>query len=70
MIEKGYSQPAKISRAVLHGVADIMTVGLWEIVGTPAEYIFSGMDMLVQVTYNPNDRVDTVEYFKGGEQGK
>jgi hypothetical protein len=67
---QGYSPPAKISRAVLHGAADIMTVGLWEVVGTPTEYIFSGTDMLVRVTYNRYDRVDTVEYFQGGAQGK
>jgi hypothetical protein len=67
---QGYSQPAKISRAVLHGAADILTVGLWEVVGTPTEYVFSGTDMLVRVTYTPYDRVDTVEYFQGGEPGK
>jgi hypothetical protein len=67
---QGYSQPAKISRAVLHGAADIVTVGLWEVVGTPTEYVFSGTDMLVLVTYNRYNRVDTVEYFQGGEQGK
>jgi len=68
--KQGYSQPAKISRAVLHGAADIMTVGLWEVVATPTEYVFSGKDMLILVTYNRYDRVDTVEYFQGGEQGK
>jgi len=26
--------------------------------------------MLVRVTYNRYDRVDTVEYFQGGAQGK
>jgi len=67
---QGYSQPAKISRAVLHGAADIVTVGLWEVVGTPTEYVFSGTDMLILVTYNRYDRVDIVEYFQGGQQGK
>jgi len=68
--KQGYSQEAKISRAVLHGTADILTFGLWEAVGTPTEYIFSGTDMMVLVTYNGNDRVETVEYFKGGEQSE
>jgi hypothetical protein len=67
---QGYSQPAKISRAVFHGAADIMTVGLWEVVATPTEYVFSGTDMLVRVTYNRYERVDSVEYFQGGAQGK
>jgi len=68
--KQGYSQEAKISRAVLHGTADFMTFGLWEIVGTPTEYYFSGKATIVLVTYNQNDRVETVKYFQGGEQGK
>jgi hypothetical protein len=66
--KQGYSQPTKISRAVLHGAADILTLGLWEAVGTPVEYYFSGTDTMVLVTYDRNDRVETVKYFKGGEQ--
>jgi hypothetical protein len=68
--KQGYSQQAKISRAVLHGTADVLTFGLWEAVGTPTEYYFSGTDTIVLVTYNRNDRVETVEYYKGGEQSK
>jgi hypothetical protein len=68
--KQGYSQEAKISRAVLHGTADIVTFGLWEAVATPTEYYFSGTDMLVLVTYNRNDRVEAVKYFQGGGQGK
>jgi hypothetical protein len=68
--KQGYSQEAKISRAVLHGTADILTFGLWEAVGTPTEYYFSGKDTIVLVTYNQNDRVEAVKYFQGGEQGK
>jgi len=68
--KQGYSQPAKISRAVLHGTADIVTFGLWEAVGTPVEYYFSGTDTIVLVTYDRNDRVETVEYFKGGERSQ
>ncbi|MGE5256160.1 MAG: hypothetical protein ACM3KE_05780, partial [Hyphomicrobiales bacterium] len=44
--KQGYSQQAKISRAVLHGSADILTFGLWEAVATPTEYYFSGTDTL------------------------
>jgi hypothetical protein len=68
--KQGYSQPIRISRAVLHGTADILTFGLWEAVGTPAELAFSGTDTMVLVTYNSSDRVDSVEYFKGGEQSE
>jgi len=68
--KQGYSQPVKISRAVLHGTADILTFGLWEAVGTPAELYFSPKDTMVLVTYNASDRVQTVEYFEGGEQSE
>ena len=30
---QGYSKGAKTGRAVLHGTADVFTLGLWEIVG-------------------------------------
>jgi hypothetical protein len=66
--KQGYSQQAKISRAVLHGTADILTFGLWEAVGTPTEYYFSGTDTIVLVTYDRNERVEAVEYFRCGEK--
>jgi hypothetical protein len=65
--KQGYSQQAKISRAVFHGTADLFTWGLWEAVATPTEYYFSGTDTLVLVTYNSNDRVEAVKYYQGGE---
>jgi hypothetical protein len=48
--KQGYSQQTKISRAVLHGTADILTFGLWEVVGTPVEYYFSGTDTMMLET--------------------
>jgi hypothetical protein len=66
--KQGCSQSVRISRAALHGTADILTFGLWEAVGTPAELVFSGTDTMVLVTYNASDRVEAVEYFKGGQQ--
>ena len=30
---QGYSQGAKAGRAVFHGAADVLTLGLWEVVG-------------------------------------
>jgi len=66
--KQGYSQEAKISRAVFHGAADLVTWGLWEAVGTPAEYYFSGTDTIVLVSYDADDRVNGVTYFRGGEK--
>lgn len=58
---QGYSTGSKTGRAFIHGVADVLTLGLWEVVGTPIEAIATGTDMTVVVTYDENDRVITVE---------
>ena len=57
---QGYSKPAKAARAVFHGVADVFTLGLWEVIGTPTEGVFDGTRMALQVTYDGNDRVEHV----------
>jgi hypothetical protein len=65
--KQGYSTPNKISRAVFHGTADLFTWGLWEVVATPTEYCFSGTDTIVMVAYDGSNRVEKVQYVKGGE---
>ena len=57
---QGYSKPAKAARAVFHGAADVFTLGLWEVVGTPTEAVFDGTKMAFEVTYDQNDRVENV----------
>ena len=54
---QGYSTGAKTGRAVFHGAADVFTLGLWEVVGTPTEAILDGQDMAVQVDYDAADKV-------------
>lgn len=54
---QGYSTGAKTGRAVFHGAADVFTLGLWEVVGTPTEAILDGQDMAVQVNYDAGDKV-------------
>ena len=54
---QGYSKGAKTARAVGHGVADVFTLGLWEVVGTPTEAVFDGEETAVEVTYDSNDKV-------------
>ena len=54
---QGYSTGAKTGRAVFHGAADVFTLGLWEVVGTPTEAAFDGQDMAVQVSYDAQDKV-------------
>ena len=59
---QGYSTGAKAG--VFHGAADVVTLGLWEVVGTPAEAVFSGDEMAYQVSYDKDDRVDQVTALK------
>lgn len=47
------NQPSA-GRAVGHAVMDVLTWGLWEIVGSPIE-AFQGDKMYLQVTYDKND---------------
>ncbi len=57
---QGYSQGAKTGRAFFHGAADVLTLGLWEVVGTPAETAMNGNKLTYEVTYDSNDKVEKV----------
>ena len=61
---QGYGAGTKAGRAVFHGVADVFTLGLWEVVGTPAEGTFTGNDMAYQVTYDKDERISEVVLLK------
>lgn len=61
---QGYSQGNKTLRTVGHGVADVFTLGLWEVVGTPAEATFHGQDMAVKVIYDADNKVEDKVYLK------
>ena len=61
---QGYSQANKTVRTIGHGVADVFTLGLWEVVGTPTEATFNGQDMSMKVIYDQGDKVEQVIYLK------
>jgi len=61
---QGYSAGAKAGRAVFHGAADVLTLGLWEVVGTPVEGTFSGDEMAYEVRYDDESRMDQVIALK------
>ena len=61
---QGYSQANKTIRTLGHGVADVFTLGLWEVVGTPTEATFHGQDVAVKVTYDQNKNVSQVNYLQ------
>lgn len=46
-------------RAVAHGLMDVVTLGLWEAVGTPIEGLKGGKRQVV-VNYGPDNRVNGI----------
>lgn len=61
---QGYSKAVKTGRVIFHSVADVMTLGLWEIVGIPTEMVFNGNKMAFHVSYDANDHVDEVNILR------
>ena len=50
-------------RAVLHGIADVLTLGLWELVGTPIEGV-AGEVFQTTIIYNRREQVAKIEARK------
>jgi hypothetical protein len=64
---QGYSGLEKGGRAVLHGAADVLTLGLWEVVGTPIEGYANGTKVSVEISYDREERVAKVVPIRGQE---
>jgi len=62
---QGYSKGVKAARALGHAVLDVYTLGLWEVVGSPAETIANGEKIVVRVKYDKDKTVDKVTVLKG-----
>jgi len=56
------NQPST-GRAIAHGTMDLLTLGLWEVVGTPIEGL-SGDKHKLTVTYDSNDLVRDLRSMK------
>ena len=61
---QGYSTSAKIGRAALHVVADVLTHGLWEVIGTPLEATFDGEEITYEITYDRHDKIAQIIKFE------
>ncbi len=57
---QGYSSASKSSRVAIHGLADLLTLGMWEVIGTPLEVLFEGDRVAYQVCYNKNNDIEEV----------
>ena len=64
---QGYSTEAKVGRALVHGAADVATLGLWEVVGTPVEGHFNGDEISAEVTYDAQDKIAQVTPITGAD---
>ena len=58
------NQPSA-GRAIGHGVMDVLTLGLWEVVGTPIEGV-QGETYHATITYDRDDRVVDIQTRKAG----
>lgn len=63
--KQGYSKGVKAGRALAHGAADVVTWGLWEVVGVPVEMLADGTNVKVAVAYDDEDNVQSVEVMEG-----
>ena len=61
---QGYRKGVKVARTIGHGAADVFTLGLWEVVGTPTEATLNGHRIAYEVTYDAGDRVEQVLALK------
>lgn len=64
---QGFSTGNKTVRMLGHGAADVFTLGLWEVIGTPSEAVFNGKDMAIKVTYDSDNKAKEITYLKGKE---
>lgn len=64
---QGYTKGEKVGRAIFHGAADVLTLGIWEVVGTPIELIADGQDATLEVYYDRDDRVKRINVISGKE---
>jgi len=63
--KQGYSRGAKAGRALVHGAADVATMGLWEVVGVPAEILASGSEIKLEVRYDDHRNIESIKYIEG-----
>jgi hypothetical protein len=66
--KQGYHTSTKAARALFHGAADVVTLGLWEVVGTPIEGMVDGTDMSIEIMYDETDRLEKMVVHKGKEE--
>lgn len=54
---QGYSGGTKASRATFHGIADLFTLFIWELIAMPTEAILDGQKTTVKVEFDSEDKL-------------
>ena len=62
LVERGNAP--SIGRAVGHAAMDVLTLGAWEIIGTPIEG-FAGEEFTLTIEYGADDKLKTVATGSG-----
>ena len=63
LFSNGFSNEANAARAAVHAGADILTLGLWEVIGTPSEALLQGNIEVVKVFYDSQSVFGKVSYY-------
>ena len=61
---KGFTGSEKFFHAAGHGVMDVATLGLWEVVGTPSEGMSQKNEKMVKVIYNKDETAKQIIVLK------
>lgn len=62
---EAHSAGARNAAVAGHVVADVLTLGLWEIVGTPLELAAQDKMTNYIIIYGPDNKIQSVETIKG-----
>lgn len=64
LFQQGYSKAARISRTLWHTTADIASIGLWEVIGSPAEMYFDGQQLSYEVVFDDQDNIKRIHQIQ------
>ena len=57
VFKQGVSKNVKFFRVLGHAVMDVLTLGIWEVFGTPIESVAAGKQMKIEITYDEEDKL-------------
>ncbi len=63
----GYSAASRSARAVGHGLADVASLGLWELAGNSIETSFNGSQVSGRAFYDSGERAVKLEFYQDGK---